>query len=277
MSYSARLNSLRANLKSFMDQGSNFSVIYHTHSPLITPGTKRLCVLDSSFNPPHWGHTSLVDRALNYQYHGKQHANDSMAVVLMFSVDNCDKKIPKPAPFEQRMVMMCMLADHLKKDFDVPVYVVLTNKAIFAEKSLQLQQWIQSTVGGIDGLKLTFLLGFDTLVRVFNAKYYKPQRTTEALKEFMDQNDLFVLTRDDDKDYSLEEQLRYVDDIRLGKNSECLPKWSEKIFVAPGDDSALKVSSSSIRRLIEAGNDSWKSETLPSIVDFIEEHKPYSS
>lgn len=259
----------------FYKKTMSFKVIYHTHSPVISPSTRRLCILDSSFNPPHLGHYALVNKSITYPYHGQVMPKDSVGVLLMFSVNNCDKKTPKPAPFEHRVQMMCLLADHIKQEMDVPVYVIVTDQPIFADKSVQVQQWIKQTAGLVEGLRLTFLLGFDTLVRVFDNKYYAPTPTTVALEGFMRHNDLFALTRDDDKEYSLEQQLSYVENIRSGKNKDCLPEWSERIFIGEGDPSLLKVSSSRIRALIESGDTTWQTETIPSIVEFIQESKPY--
>jgi nicotinamide-nucleotide adenylyltransferase len=270
-----RLKALRAHLAPFLEKKANFSVVYYTHGATLASVTQRLCILDSSFNPPHWGHYSLIDRSLKYAYHGKQLSSDSFGVLLMLSVNNCDKKVPQPAAFEYRLDMMCLLADHIKKELNVPVYVILTDQPIFADKSIQVQEWIKSTVGVINDLRLTFLLGFDTLVRVFDNKYYKPVPTTVALKDFMEHNDLFALTRDGDKDYSVEEQLKYVDHIREGKNVECLSEWSEKIFVDQGNDDLLEVSSSQIRSEIASGDESWKKDTLEPIANYIDEHNPY--
>lgn len=269
----SRLPVLRAQLAVVLEHKVSFKVIYHTHGATVSPDTRRLCILDSSFNPPHYGHYSLIKESVKYRYNGKD--PDTTGVLLMFSVNNCDKKTPKPAAFEYRLDMMCLFADYIKDKLDVPTYVIITDQAIFADKSLLVQSWIKDTVGVIEGLKLTFLLGYDTLVRVFDNKYYEPIPTTVALRDFMEQNDLFSVTRDDDKNSSIAEQLQYVDKIKAGKIEDCLSEWGDKIFVTSGDAEVLKLSSSKIRSQVEAGDDSWHEETIPTLVKYLQENKVY--
>ncbi|CDR41187.1 CYFA0S06e03466g1_1 [Cyberlindnera fabianii] len=273
-----RLSTVTKQLQRFIASGSSLEVIYHTHTPTVSPVTQRLCILDSSFNPPHLGHFSLVEKSVKNSYPVTGVLPyDEIGVVLMFSVENCDKKVPKPAAFEHRLSMMCLLADEIKKNLDVPVFVTLTNKPIFADKSLLVQDWIKNTVDGVlEKVKLTFLLGYDTLIRVFDNKYYRPTPTVVALDEFMSKTDLFALTRDDDSQHTADEQMEYLAKIKRGEDPECRKEWGEQIFLVEGEPDFLDISSSNIRKSIEMGSQKWSALTFESIADYIRQCKPYT-
>ncbi|KAL6022136.1 hypothetical protein ACNR90_002804 [Candidozyma auris] len=87
------------------------------------------------------------------------------------------------------------MADYLHENLDVDVSIGLTSHAKFVDKSVSLLNYIRDL--SIEQVKLTFLVGFDTLVRIFEPKYYLPDKLSDSLNEFMKTTDLFCLTRPD--------------------------------------------------------------------------------
>lgn len=215
-----------------------------------------LLVLDSSFNPPHLGHLTLIQKALTL-YHEK-----SAQVLLLLAVNNADKK-PAPASFDKRLEMMCLLAD-LLNERDIPVSVGITEHGKFVDKDSALKDHYK------DAGTISFLLGFDTIRRIFDPKYYHPKLPSEALEEFMSSTELCCLTREDD--YTLEEQIKYSSDISNGSFEPDIPRsWGSKIHMMENDKRFEGVSSSSIRREIAEGTSSeYLKKFLPaSIVDYL--------
>lgn len=240
-----------------------------------------MCVLDSSFNPPHLGHYTLAKEALNYHYKDDTASGpDSRSLLLLLSVKNADKE-NVPASFHDRIEMMYLMAQYLNKNLNVNVSIGLTNHARFVDKSLSILDSIHATHPEIDvsALKLTFLVGFDTLIRIFDPKYYLPDKLSDSLNNFMKSTDLFCLTRNDN-DSTYLQQINYVKEIHHGKHEHIPRNWSRNIFLFEKEgnyDEQLDVigaiSSSSIRKNI-AGS-SWHSQVIPEIKQYIIDHNLY--
>ena len=222
--------------KSFInDKREAFDIIYNRE---VLQKPEVLLVLDSSFNPPHWGHYTLVKKGLEL-YHQK-----STQVLLLLSVNNADKA-PKPASFDKRMEMMCLLADMMHED-GIAVSVGITVHGKYVDKFNVLRGFYKHT--GI----MSFLVGFDTLVRIFDAKYYSPQLPAEALRDFMSSTELCCLTREGE--HPSKTQLEYASDIINGAYEPMIPRnWGEKIHIMENDERFESVSSSAIRKAVLAG------------------------
>ncbi|KAL2421781.1 hypothetical protein ABEF95_006699 [Exophiala dermatitidis] len=122
-------------LKDFAESSSRFEVL-HTIPPSHPPSSqsiRTLYVLDSSFNPPSRAHMSLVKTALRKasssptasqsQAQAPQPAEHTSTsaprVLFLLATVNADKK-PKPADFEDRLVMMTLMAEQLRASFNNP-------------------------------------------------------------------------------------------------------------------------------------------------------------
>jgi nicotinamide-nucleotide adenylyltransferase len=101
---------------------------------------------------------------------GKPKSNDGNQLLLLFSTSNADKA-PKPASFPHRLVMMSIFAQSLfsklKKD-SVAIDIGLTTEAFFNDKAAAITESNEY----LDGLKQTYLLGYDTVIRFLAPKYY---------------------------------------------------------------------------------------------------------
>lgn len=212
-----------------------FEIVY---SRQVIPKPEVLLVLDSSFNPPHWGHYTLIKKGYEL-YRGK-----STQVLLLLSVNNADKA-PKPASFDKRMKMMSLLADMLHED-GMAVSVGITVHGKYVDKYSVLRDVYESAS------VMSFLVGFDTLVRIFDSKYYSPQIPAEALKEFMSSTELCCLTRVGD--HTRRKQIEYATDIIQGIYEPMIPRgWGHKIHIIENDKRVESISSSAIRKAATEG------------------------
>ena len=263
-------------LQEFLSSKKDFSIVYNTSASFINPNTQRVCVLDSSFNPPHLGHYALIEESLTKNYDNIPMKDK--AVLLLLSVKNADKIHPKPEPFETRLELMYIMANQLARKYPVNIAIGLTDHAKFVDKSLSVLNYIKETENSHSpDIKLTFLVGFDTLIRIFNPKYYLPDKLTNSLEQFMKNTDLFCLTRTDET-FTHDQQSKYVDDIKSGSHEDIPSHWSDNIYLLEniGNNNRIStISSSAIRDCIKHQEEIWKSEVLPDVTEYIIQENLY--
>lgn len=235
------------------DELLHFQEVYSTK---VLQKPEVLLVLDSSFNPPHWGHDALIQKGLEF-YDGR-----STQVLLLLAVNNADKA-PKPASFDKRIEMMCLMADLLNKN-GTAVSVGITDYGKYVDKDIVLRKIYEEV------RTISFLVGFDTIVRIFDPKYYHPQLPSEALKDFMSTTELCCLTRKCDQ--AFEKQINYSSDISRGFYEPNIPKsWGAKIHMMENDRKLESISSSAVRKaFLEQKPTEVLTELLPpSIIQYI--------
>lgn len=246
---------------------SQFSVIYGPSKiNCQKENESMLLVLDSSFNPPHYGHYTLIERAIK-RYSGT--SNVDISVLLLLSVKNADKG-EKPATFDKRLDMMNLLSQYIHNEFpSLEPIVAVSKSAKFVDKSIGIR------VNLFETGKIVYLLGFDTITRVLDPKYYVPQTLEEAMDDFMSHTGFFCLTRGEegDKDDSEEfiKQTKYVDDISSGVFEPSIPrKWGSNIQIEVNNNSYCSISSSQIRKsLIQKDYTSVEGKLPASILEYI--------
>ncbi|EXJ77703.1 hypothetical protein A1O3_09932 [Capronia epimyces CBS 606.96] len=226
-------------LTDFAESSSRFRIL-HTIPPSQPPSSQALrtvFVLDSSFNPPSRAHMSLVKTALtakhlqtsstsNSHSHSTPRASaDADAdvsaeptprVLFLLATVNADKK-PKPADFEDRLVMMVLMAEQLRAAFGdaagstsntntdpaagntrAPVVDIgITKEPYFIDKASCIDQsnvYRPEEDGSF--VEQIHLTGFDTLIRIFTPKYY-PNHTPplSALAPFLSRHRLRATVR----------------------------------------------------------------------------------
>ncbi|KIW91390.1 uncharacterized protein Z519_08286 [Cladophialophora bantiana CBS 173.52] len=198
-------------LKDFASSSSSFRILHSIPRPTATPTpsnpivTRTLYLLDSSFNPPSKAHTSLVKTALKSRRDSSPVTRDQIPRVLfLLATVNADKK-PKPADFEDRLVMMTLAAEDLRSNFtsrsalagsaqsttgdpDIPAPIIdigITKEPYFVDKATAIDSCgiyrppgynpsSASSSPGENGevVEQIHLTGFDTLLRIFTPKYY---------------------------------------------------------------------------------------------------------
>ena len=249
--------------------------------PLRQPQSVRnLVVLDSSFNPPTTAHAQMARSALEAT------GTEGSRLMLLLAVNNADKA-PKPASFPLRLAMMEAFgrellgelrgqgkdgASHEQED-GLQIDLAVTTMPYFHDKSLAVTE---SGFYGTPQPTQIFLAGFDTLVRIFNAKYYK-EGILSALDPFLTERArLRITARPDDAWGSREEQAAYVRGLGQGALEQMggRAEWAERVELVDGGEGG--VSSSKARETVRAG----RTEELDRLVgrevrEWIEREKLY--
>ena len=122
----------------------------------ITHGSGRLGIFPASFNPPTRAHLALIQEA-------KKAARLDEVLVLL-DIQAMDKT-PVEAKFEDRLEMV-----RLAFQRDPTISIGLSNRGLFLEKLKPLRKQYASPV------EFFFIVGFDTILRVMDKKYYKSHR-----------------------------------------------------------------------------------------------------
>lgn len=201
---------------------SKFELVYvpHTKWPLPHPklgevstsSPLRISVLDSSFNPPTLAHLSLAN-SLPPSSSQSDGEVDYSARLLLLSVKNVDKSLkPGDALYEQRLEMMHLLVKNmhplrLVTDHAAPpsvtdditveeaanAAIAIVDEPTFVGKSHVLRTFLEQHLAdipppttSIDNVELTFLVGHDTLERLFAPRYYPSEEAmVTALHKFL--------------------------------------------------------------------------------------------
>ena len=140
----------------------------------ITKRRGRLGIFPASFNPPTQAHLALIRKAMRL---GNL---DEMLVLL--DAQAMDKGIIG-AGLEDRVIMLKRLFQR-----DPRVSIGISNRGLFVEKLEPLRAVYPSSI------VFTFIVGFDTIVRVMDKRYYANRDKT--LHRLFSQVEFFVANRD---------------------------------------------------------------------------------
>lgn len=196
---------------------------------------QQLMVLDSSFNPPTRGHLHIAASALDaYESHAR-----ATRLILLLATQNADKPA-QPASFEHRLCMMNLLAEDVIKamkatgrEGNLAVDIGVTTLPYFIGKAKALSSPGNYDHGSDHGkpIEQVHLIGYDTLIRIFNTKYYPPDHTFRPLQDLFDHHRLRVLSRTDSEWGTIQDQIEYLEDIRSGAREPegCQAEWADRI------------------------------------------------
>jgi len=267
-------------LKDFASSSSVFRVLRtfplnrHLSSSTPTP-VKTLYVLDSSFNPPSKAHLAIARSAVQSDH---RPGREPQRVLFLLATENADKA-PKPAVFEDRLVMMCLLAQDLWASISslspspAAVDIGVIKKPFFVDKAkaidesgvyycpLSASSAAAATESGL--VEQVHLTGFDTLVRIFDQKYYSAdQGGLRVLKPFLDRHRLRVTYRvgEEGKYGSLQQQQEFLARIKRGEREDegVMREWADRVeMVSDNDDGSggetRNVSSTLARKAVAEG------------------------
>ncbi|KAF6819224.1 cytidylyltransferase family protein [Colletotrichum musicola] len=210
-----------------------------------------LVVLDSSFNPPTLAHLRMAKSALRERNIASGGGGGGARLLLLLAVNNADKK-PKPASFGERLGMMHDFAEDLLEEEEngVEVDLGLTTRPYFHEKSSVIAEQ-----GGYGGAEQIYLVGFDTLIRIFDGKYYDDMGA--ELGPFLGRSRVRVTMRIDDAWGDEEEQEKYLEGLREG-GLEAVggrAEWAERVEMVRGRGQGEEVVSSTRVREAAARGD----------------------
>ena len=211
--------SFKSSLVDFAISGCAFKIICSIPDHRnVKRHAKTLYVLDSSFNPPTKAHMHLARSALKTDQGSKP-----SRLLLLLAIKNADKA-PKPAQFEDRLVMMKLMAEELQKELEeVVIDVGITTEPFYYKKMEVVEE-----SGEYDGLKngeQVHITGFDTIIRIFDKKYYPGGMG--VLQQMFDKGRLRVHLRDGDE----KEQQGYLEKIKNGSREDegVKARWADKI------------------------------------------------
>jgi len=267
---------------------------------------RYILVLDSSFNPPTLAHQRMVLSVLrDPRYKTKPSAPSR--VLLLLAVNNADKA-PKPAAFAQRLAMMYVFAQDIllaaaaagagdnssnsskpPRWEDIPcdgVDIAVTKEPYFHAKAVAIAS-SESYRSRDEGQQeqeqeqeQIYLTGYDTLIRIFDPKYYPNDSMRASLDPFFARARLRVRMRTSDDWGDAAQQIAYLDELRAGKLEAVggRTEWVDRIEMVEGrkaDEaviSSTKVRNAVLRRDWEA----LKELVCEDVVTWIREHDLYA-
>lgn len=266
------------------------------------PPQRIVAVLDSSFNPPTRAHLALALSS----------GADVQSIILLLSVRNADKQLKSgDATYAQRLHMMGLLAkgmssillDHTTTSYianRTPSYVTsiavaAIDEPTFVGKSTRLLNYLSQTPSsivppshqsGAVAVRLVFIMGWDTLIRFFNPKYYPSQsEMIELLNKFFNDGEegssiVCARRRPSDSPNQGGSATAAAEDEEISfLASDLVKPWVEKGVVEMidigSDESSM--SSTTIRNQIAAsrGLGEWGNMTIQSVAEFIQEKSLY--
>lgn len=170
---SSRQTAIQSALDEFQSTKASWKLVYSSRPEW--PGVPETghptvgAVLDSSFNPPTLAHDALMELT-------PEATKPWDAILLVYSVRNADKGHGRPGDASplQRLQMMELFAYHL--EVKVPnVAVVLVDEPLFFAKADLVRQHVPMS------MRLDWLMGSDTITRVFDLKYYDSEAAFQEL------------------------------------------------------------------------------------------------
>lgn len=303
--FEAQLSRLRRGL-------SAVELVYTPHDrwplPRLPLSGERLniSVLDSSFNPPTLAHLALANTPFPQCFRkSPQDSGSFHAKLLLLSVRNADKSLkPSDATYAQRLDMMVSLARDSPLESDPPslhhdlkdephssdspnIAVGIIDEPTFVGKSHILQEFLRAKLRSLaspgvaertDGApqpKLTFLVGMDTLERLFAPRYYaSEQAMQDSLQTF------FAPDKDDSHIISARRVIPELQEPESERENRIVAAAkdyleSSRIALVDIDESVRPVSSSEVRGRISRGDGTWASMVTRSVAEYVVEHDLY--
>ncbi|PYH93720.1 cytidylyltransferase [Aspergillus ellipticus CBS 707.79] len=268
-------------LKRFIASSRNLDVLASVPSDRREPAptTDVLYVLDSSFNPPTLAHNRIATSAV------LEDPTRPARLLLLLATQNADKP-SKPASFEDRLVMMEMFARDFLSSLgtnvptldpqNLPVIDIgVTKKPYFVDKAAEIER------AGVypKSLEQVHLTGYDTLIRIFNPKYYPPEHTLQPLGPFLSQHRLRVTMRPDSDWGTRDEQEAFLQDLARGGKDSVGGKreWAQRIKLVEGKKpGAPSVSSTRAREAAATKPEDLEWLVPPSVREVILAEQPYT-
>ena len=225
--YSQLLNRLDS------DASPEIVIIHRSSNPINETG-KKLGIFSGSFNPITVAHTKMFDEAR------KHFKLDEM--LLLLAKANVDKEV-FGLPLEGRILTLKGYAEQGNS-----VSIGISSHGRYIDKVWALKEVYPKDT------ELNFVVGYDTLVRIFDSKYYSDMDA--ELKHLFSQCKFIVANRDK---VGIETIKKYL-------NQPSLKSYSPYISYLILPDSYAEMSSTDVRDRIERG------ETISHLVPSVVEH-----
>ena len=216
-----KCNPLRQTLEEFKNLREPSLMILGKASRGLWNPEGSLGIFPASFNPPTKAHLALIREAR------KQIHLDEILVLL--DLQAMDKRFTG-ATWEDRIAMLGTLFEK-----DPTVSIGLSNRGLFLEKIGLLRRVYPFPT------RFTFIVGFDTIIRILDKKYYKSRK--RSLDELFEQSQFLVANRDDAEETAFELLFRKRENKR----------YQGKVSFFPLPKRYGSLSSSSVRNRIAEG------------------------
>lgn len=210
----------------------------------------RVAVLSSAFNPPTNAHLAMLAAAAGVP--------GVAGVAAMLTTRNVAKGL-YGAPLEHRVGML--LAEAGPAGFAV----LSTNAARFVDQAVALTELAP-------GVEFDFITGYDTLVRLFDARYYAEGAMERELAAFFARHGVIALNRDDATPADVE---RYLHEpavrpfatrimvVELAREHAVVSSTGARDAVVNGDDAPVPA----LAAAYIARNGLYKARETPTAVD----------
>ncbi|KAI1734931.1 hypothetical protein F4680DRAFT_436934 [Xylaria scruposa] len=243
---------------------------------------------------------------------GMSKTSGASRVLLLLAINNADKA-PRPAVFPQRLAMMYAFAQGILADSSAKgtaessgqppsgadvgceaVDIAVTTEPYFHAKAqaIAISDFYRGvgesdepeSAVSIDNAaesEQIYLTGYDTLIRIFNPKYYPNNSMKASLDPLFALARLRVTMRTDDNWGDVAAQISYLDELRAGKLEEAggRVEWVDRIEMVQGrkEDEAI-ISSTKVRDAVRAQD--WEALGVlvsENIVSWIRENSLYAN
>ncbi len=169
----SRLKTLQQTVRDFSRlKKSSVSILRRAPRSIFNP-EGSLGIFPASFNPPTMAHLALIRAAKKQTQLGE--------ILVLLDLQAMDKRVIG-ATWEERITMLEVLFQR-----DPKISIGLANRGLFFDKIEPLRgQYPAST-------EFTFIVGFDTILRVMDKKYYENEK--KSLDELFRQSRFLVANR----------------------------------------------------------------------------------
>jgi len=202
-----------------------------------------LGVLPASFNPPTSAHQALIREA---------GAVVSFDEILLIVDQQAMDKERRGVPLEDRLLMLLALYGDNPR-----ISVGISNRGLFLEKIEAM-----GTVYPTGDTQVYFIVGYDTIVRVLDSKYYRDRK--KALHSLFAQARFLVANREGYAERDLKELFGLEENRPFA--AQVLP-----ITLPPA---VTRISSSQVRRYLAEGK-SIEGLVSPGLAEFLQKHGLY--
>ncbi len=184
--FQANKSSMAQRVERLRDSTESQILIVRKASKGISGRTGRLGIFPASFNPPTMAHLALVRET--------RRQTNLDEILILLDIQAMDKA-PVQAEFEDRLAM-------LKKVFgrDPEVSIGIANQGLFLQKLKPIRKYYPFPIS------ISFIVGFDTILRVIDKKYYRNRK--QSLDELFKKCRFLVANRDPYHQGALEILLR---------------------------------------------------------------------
>ncbi|KAK6498018.1 hypothetical protein TWF506_004262 [Arthrobotrys conoides] len=210
----------------------------------------------------------------NNQEDKDEEGEDTPSLLLLLATTNADKPSSSPASYDHRLAMMCLLAEEIQNTIYssninkiLPqIDIAITPHPRFIDKSTDLSS---HPFFPSESTRQIWILGYDTLIRLLNPKYYPQTHTPKDLHKTLlsSKNRILVFTRPDTHlGTTQSSQYEYLNSLD--------PSIAEKVdmVVPEHSDQVEGVSSTNVRNGVKSGIDDeegWKGGVCRGVAEWI--------